>query len=79
MGDAMDPSGTLTDKRDQEPADAVEISEKSLGNQETRCRMGYLHLAFVADKEAVEERAPTGGILIGRRAGAPLRPPRWRE
>ena len=50
-------SETLAGKQDRGLVDVAGNSEEALRNQEWRCRVGVLHLAFVADKELVKEHA----------------------
>ena len=56
-GDAVDASVALTGRRDRGPADVAEIREESPVYQGARCRVGYLHVTFAADKEGVEGHA----------------------
>ena len=51
---AMDASGALSGKRERAPDVVVETWDEPPGNQEAQCRVGDLHLAFVAGKEGVK-------------------------
>ena len=56
-GDEMDTSETIDGKRERAPVEGAmgwDIPSQSLGRT---CRVGDLHLVFVADKEAVTEHA----------------------
>ena len=48
---AMDTSETFPGERNRAVVDAMESSDKFLGNQEARCRPGDLHLVCVANKQ----------------------------
>ena len=54
---AADASAAATGKRHRGPEGVAGNSDELLRNQEARCRAGGLHLALVADKEAVKEDA----------------------
>ena len=51
----METSETLAGKRDRAPMDVAENSKDSFRNLDRRCRVGDLHLAFVAEKKFARE------------------------
>ena len=53
----MDSLETLAEKRKRAPVEGVMNSDVPAHTQEKRCRARDLHLASVADKEAVKEHA----------------------
>ena len=53
----MDSSGTLTGKRARATAERVMDSAFLSQSVDNKCRSGYLHLAFMTDKDVVEEHA----------------------
>ena len=61
-GDAMDNSETVIGKRERAAAGGALDSDIPNQTQGKRCRVGDLHLAFVADKAVVE-----GHALLWRR------------
>ena len=56
-GDAMDSSGTLTRKRARATAGRVMASAAPSQSADNKWRSGYLHLAFMTDKDVVKEHA----------------------
>ena len=65
----MDTAGT-SGTRNCAPAGAAGNSEELLGCLEKRCRAGYLHSAFVAEKEVAEEHAQWRNPALEARWGA---------
>ena len=55
MADATDTSETLLGKRNRAMGDTADYPDVPHGKQETRCRVGDLHLAIGVDKEIAEE------------------------